>query len=101
VLDATSKKFVPTPINLGPASDQVYLQFYGSGIRGGSALANVTATIGGRSVPVPYAGAQGTFVGLDQINLGPVPRSMIGAGVVNIILTVDGQTANTLQVDFN
>jgi len=27
-----------------------------------------------------------------------VPRSLIGAGVVNINLTVDGQKANTLQM---
>jgi len=99
VLDSTSHKFVVSAIDLGPANEQVFVLLYGSGIRGRTSLANVTATIGDVPVPVAYAGAQATFVGLDQINLGPMPRSLIGAGVVNIILTVDSQAANTLQMD--
>jgi len=99
VLDSTSHKFVVSAIDLGPANEQVFVLLYGSGIRGRTSLANVTATIGDVPVPVAYAGAQVTFAGLDQINLGPMPRSLIGAGVVNIILTVDSQAANTLQMD--
>jgi len=49
-------------------------------------------------VPVTYAGAQGIYVGLDQVNVGPVPRSLMGAGVVSVALTVDGQQANSVQV---
>lgn len=90
--------FVPVPIDLGPESDQVFLILYGTGIRGRSALSAVTATIGGVSVPVTFAGAQGTFVGLDQINLGPLPRSLAGRGEVDVVLTVDGKTSNTVRV---
>jgi uncharacterized protein (TIGR03437 family) len=74
------------------------LSLFGSGIRGRSALANVTASIGGAAVPATYAGAQSEFVGLDQVNLGPLRRSLTGAGVVDVVIVVDGQNANTLQI---
>jgi len=88
--------FVPTPISLGTAGDQVYLVLYGTGIRH---AASVTATVNGVTVPVIYTGAQGTFPGMDQLNVGPLPTSLAGAGVVNLVITVDGQTANTVTVN--
>ena len=36
--------------------------------------------------------------GLDQVNLR-VPRSLIGRGEVDVVLTVDGKIANTLRVN--
>ena len=42
---------------------------------------------------------QGQFVGLDQINIGPLPRSLAGRGEVNILLTADGKPANTVTVN--
>lgn len=56
------------------------------------------ATIGNLNLPVLFAGAQGTFVGLDQINLGPIPRELIGAGTVNVTLRVNNQPANAIQI---
>lgn len=58
----------------------------------------MAATIGGVGVPVTYAGAQGGYVGLDQVNVGPVPRALMGAGVVSVAVTVDGLAANPVQV---
>ncbi|MGH9807015.1 MAG: FG-GAP-like repeat-containing protein, partial [Terriglobia bacterium] len=52
-------KLAPLPINLGPSTDQVYLILYGTGIRGRSALSNVSVTIGGANAQVLYAGPQG------------------------------------------
>ena len=43
-------------------------------------------------------GAQGTFAGEDQINVGPLPATLAGMGKVNIVLTADGQAANTVNV---
>ncbi len=40
------------------------------------------------------------FVGVDQLNIGPLPRSLAGRGTVDVIVTVDGKQANTLQVAF-
>jgi uncharacterized protein (TIGR03437 family) len=85
------------PIDLGTASDTVYLTLYGTGIRGRSALANVTATIGGIATNVLYAGAQPAYPGLDQVNL-TLSSKLRGQGSVGVILTVDGVAANVVTV---
>ena len=83
-------------ISFGAASDQVFLAIYGSGIRG---AATVTATVRGQGIPVLYAGPQG-IAGLDQVNIGPLPRSLAGLGRLTILLTADGLTANAVQANF-
>jgi uncharacterized protein (TIGR03437 family) len=88
---------VAVPIDLGTASDTVYLSLYGTGIRGRSARSSVSATIGGTPVNVQYAGAQPNFPGLDQVNLIISP-TLRGSGVVPIVLSVDGIAANTVTV---
>jgi uncharacterized protein (TIGR03437 family) len=95
--NAAQGAFVPTPIDLSSPTDQVYLVLYGTGIRGRSALSNVSATIGNTALPVAYAGSQGQFVGLDQVNI-LLPTSLAGAGTVNVVLGVDGQAANVVTV---
>ncbi len=97
--DAAQNRFVPLSIDLGPTSEQVFLILYGTGIRGRSSLATVSATIGGANVPVTFAGEAPGFVGLDQVNLGPIPRSLIGRGEVNVALLVDGKPTNTVVVN--
>jgi uncharacterized protein (TIGR03437 family) len=96
-VDPSTKQVVPLPVDLGPSTDQVYLLIYGTGIRGRSSLSAVSATIGGAAAKVTYAGAQGFFAGLDQVNV-LVPRSLQGRGNVDIVLTVDGKVANTTRV---
>ena len=96
--DAGQKKYVPTPIDLGPASDQVFLVLFGTGIRNRTSTQAVTATIGGLSTPALYAGIQGTFIGLDQINL-QLARTLIGRGQIDVILTVDAMNANTVSIN--
>ncbi|HEV3261782.1 MAG TPA: hypothetical protein VG013_33340 [Gemmataceae bacterium] len=73
----------------------MYLSQFGTGLQNAKSVA---VTVGGQSVPVLYAGVQGTYDGLDQINVGPVPRSLIGSGKANIVLTADGQTANPVEL---
>jgi uncharacterized protein (TIGR03437 family) len=97
ILNSGSNSFAPNPVNPGTATDQVYLVLYGTGIRHAGSL---TATVNGISVPVAYFGAQGSYPGMDQINLGPLPASFKGAGVVNLVMTADGQAANTVTVSF-
>ena len=94
--DTAQSRFVSVPIDLGPESDQVFLVLNGTGIRGRSSLSAVTATIGGTSARVDYAGLQGIYVGMDQINI-LIPRSVIGRGEVDVVLTVDGKSANTIR----
>ncbi len=89
--------FVTVPINLSPATDRVYLMFYGTGIRRHSGNP-VRATFGGVSIPVTYASAQSQFPGLDQINVGPLPSSLAGKGEADFVVVVDGIPSNAVRV---
>lgn len=95
--DQAQSRFVVRPIDLGDASDQVYVILFGSGLRFRSSLTAVSAQVGGTPATVTYVGAQGEFVGLDQANI-LLPRSLIGRGEVDVVLTVDGQAANTVRI---
>lgn len=81
-------------------ADDAYLVLYGTGFRKRSSLANVRLTVGGVDVPVTYAGEQPEFVGLDQLNAGPLPAGLAGRGLVNVQLVVDGISSNAVQVRF-
>jgi uncharacterized protein (TIGR03437 family) len=49
------------------------------------------------TVPVLYAGAQNVYPGLDQVNV-QLSGSLRGLGTADLILTVDGQAANTVRI---
>jgi len=96
--DQATQKFVATPVDLGAATDQVYLIFFGTGFRNRSALTAVKAQASGEDVAVSFAGAAPGLFGVDQINLGPLPRTLAGRGTINIVVMVDGKPANTVQL---
>lgn len=95
--DTATSRFVAVPIDLGGEGDRVFLSLFGTGVRKRSSLENVQAFIGGIQAPVLYAGEQGGFAGLDQINL-EIPRALAGSGLVDVLLIVDGRTANIVQI---
>lgn len=95
--DDEKKRFVATPIDLGRVSDRVFLILFASGARYRDSLGSVSVTIGEVSTDAIYAGPQGTFVGLDQINV-LLPRNLAGRGDVDLSVLVDGQEANKLKV---
>jgi cytochrome c peroxidase len=97
--NSTTYRFDPLPIDLGAETDQLFLVAFGTGFRNRSTLSAVTATIGGATAEVSFAGAQGSLVGVDQANIR-IPRSLAGRGIVELVLNVDGKTANyvTLSV---
>jgi uncharacterized protein (TIGR03437 family) len=95
--DSGQSRFAGIPIDLGSETDSTIAVLYGTGIVLRTGLANVSALVGGQAAVVEYAGAQGSFVGLDQVNLR-LPRSLRGQGDVPISLTVDGKTANSLHI---
>ncbi len=99
VAEFDSGKVVPRPIDLGAASDQVFLVLFGTGLRNRSGLDKVRVTIGGELIESIYAGPQGALVGLDQINL-KLPSSLSGRGEVAIEMYVDDIKANTVRVSF-
>ena len=97
--NSQTARFVPRPIDFGPESDQLFLILFGTGIRNRSSQFRVTVTIGGVDCEVLYAGAQGGFVGLDQLNLR-LPRSLAGRGETDVVVKVEEKTANTVKVSF-
>jgi uncharacterized protein (TIGR03437 family) len=84
------------PIQLG-VDTPINVSFYGTGIRGRKSLADVSLTIGGVSALVQYAGPQGEYPGLDQVTVA-LPLTLHGAGEADVVLTVDGQTSNTVRI---
>jgi uncharacterized protein (TIGR03437 family) len=95
--DSAQRKFVPAPINLGPPEEQIFLVLFGTGIRNYSLMRNVKATLAGVEAEVHYAGPQGQYVGLDQVNI-KVPRSALVSGEVDLVLSVDGIKSNPVRV---
>jgi uncharacterized protein (TIGR03437 family) len=71
----------------------VYLILYGTGI----GTAAVTATIGGQIANVVYSGPQGTYPGLDQVNL-LIPPSLAGKGQVNVVVTAANKPSNPVYI---
>ena len=82
------------PIDLGPEGEAVYLILFGTGWRN---RGTVSLTMGGTTVPVQFSGAHSSLIGLDQLN-ALIPRSLSGRGAIDVVLTVDGQAANTVRV---
>jgi uncharacterized protein (TIGR03437 family) len=95
--NSTTNCYEAVPIDLGAMTDQVFLVVFGSGFCNRSSLSSVTATIGGASAEVTFAGAQSSLIGVDQANIR-IPRSLAGRGNVDVVLTVDGKTANTPSI---
>jgi uncharacterized protein (TIGR03437 family) len=94
--DQTQSRWVATPIDLGPDTDQVYLVAYGTGFRNSNAAA-ASCTVGGTAATVSYLGAQGALAGLDQTNI-LIPRSLTGRGAVDLNLSVEGKAANPVSI---
>jgi len=84
------------------------LALYGTGFRHAPATdpnddngvaESVSVTIDGRAASVLYAGAQGSFAGLDQIN-AEMPASLAGGGQrrVEVVVTVNNVAANRVTI---
>lgn len=93
--DAATNRIVGNPIDV--SGDPAYLILYGTGIKNRSELTKVKARIDGIETAVEYAGTQGQFVGLDQLNIR-LPRTLSGRGEVNVELIVDDKPANPVRV---
>lgn len=88
------------PYDLTRPNSSVYLVLFGTGLRWRSSLGGVSVSLRGENYPALYAGEAPGYAGLDQIVIGPLPATLNGAGTVNVVVTVDGKTANTVTVAF-
>lgn len=85
----------PIPLNLRQPQ-QLYLVFYGTGIRNRASLSDVVLKVGGVNAQVLYAGPQGATPGLDQVNV--VAPAVHGSGNVTVQLTVGSVAANPVTL---
>ncbi|MEP7271440.1 MAG: Ig-like domain-containing protein [Acidobacteriota bacterium] len=104
----TPGNLVPRPIDLGPATDLVFLILYATGIRGGAdtdgnpqngSAENVRVLIGGLELTPTYAGIAPGYEGLDQLNL-LIDRSLIAKGLISVSVVSLGSGDSNL-VDVN
>ena len=79
----------------GSPSRPNYLLLFGTGLRGASA---VRVRLGGAEITPTFVGAQGTFAGLDQINV-QIPWNAPG-GTVELTVIADGRASNSVQLRF-
>lgn len=79
----------PVPIDAGD-----YVALFGTGIR--FASTSMKITIGGMDIEPLFFGPQGSFEALDQVNL-QIPQALAGKGDVDLVLTLDGKTSNTVK----
>lgn len=87
------------PVDLGPESEQVFLWLFGTGIRNREGLSDVEVTLGGAAAEVLYAGPQGEFAGLDQVN-ARLPRTLVGRGEAQLSVRVAAKQSNTVTLYF-
>lgn len=87
------------PVEFRDEAEQVYLLLFGTGLRYRSSLLAVHVILAGQRLAVTYAGPQGTYPELDQVNV-LLPRSLAGSGEVDVRLVVDGQQTNSARLVF-
>ncbi len=104
-----------TPITIERRGDEIYLILFGTGLRyapntnsandiafGGSTIANVAesveVTIGGKLARVDFAGAQGGFYGLDQVNV-QIPADAVASPTAPVIIKVRDANGNLLTAN--
>ena len=93
--------FEPLPIDLSDDTQQVFLLLFATGVRGRPDLSDVSAEVAGVPVAMLFAGPQGEFEALDQLNLGPLPREQLsGRGKVDLKLSVGEPIANLVELSF-
>jgi uncharacterized protein (TIGR03437 family) len=85
------------PISLA-VDAPVYVSLYGTGIHGYAQTTPIRVDIGDQTVYAMYAGPQGQYPGLDQVNI-PLPAPLRGSGTVDVTVTVDGGTSNSVKLD--
>lgn len=95
--DPAQNRFLAIPIDVSHPQEEVFLALFGTGIRARSSLANVSATVGGADVEVLYAGEQGEYAGVDQVNIRLL-KSLAGQGEVAILVNIDGVAANPVKI---
>ncbi len=78
------------------AEGAIYLSIYATGVTAGRTPPVVT--LGAVTLPMLDSETQSQFIGLDQINIGPMPAELLGRRDLRLVLTVDGVRSNALSI---
>ncbi len=97
---STNGSIIAVPIAPPPSGGTAYLSLFGTGIRNVSSLSAVSAAIlSAYPAQVTYAGPDGEYDGLDQVNvLLPSSVFTIGAATLPLAIVVDGQPSNAVML---
>jgi len=88
IYNPATQKAIPIDVSQG----NTYLFLLGTGLRNGANQA-LSATIGTFPVPVVGITIDSPDIGVDYVELGPIPPSLAGSGSVNVTVT-EGRTAS-------
>jgi uncharacterized protein (TIGR03437 family) len=93
----TSQNGVITPlaIDSSTANGAPYLVLFGTGLRNAAFIGYAIGNSATGYSRAPFAGAQGSYPGLDQVN---IPISGLASGYTNILINTGTQTANPVFV---
>jgi uncharacterized protein (TIGR03437 family) len=89
-----ARSCLAAPLSLGSATDTLYIELYGTGIRG---AASIQCFVAGQSVPVLYAGPVAAYAGLDQVNIS-IPKTLAGTGDARVYVVADGVASNVVAL---
>ena len=84
------------PLRLSAPPERLVLVLFGTGIRNHAAAGGIRVTIAGQQAEVLYAGPQGQFVGLDQVNA--VMPVLTVRGEVNVIVSAGQLPSNAVTI---
>ena len=95
--DHQRKRYIGVPMDVRSTLSRVHLGLYGTGLRGGERRAGVK--IGDQNLAVEFASPASGLPGVDELFVGPIPRSIRG-GEVDVVAIIDGQMSNAVTITF-
>ena len=93
--DSSRRRHVAVPLEVTESLDPVYLTVFGTGMRG--AADKPVVKIGGQDVAVTDRGPASGFHGLDELVVGPLPRTIRGPNI-EVVAVVDGLPSNAVTI---
>ena len=95
--DPETDSYVAVALDLGSAGGEAFVILCGTGVRRATVP---SAQVAGETVSIRAVGPQPGVPGVDLVELGPLPRSLIGRGEVTVTVTADGVQSNEVTLVF-
>jgi hypothetical protein len=100
VRNPSTNLYAAQPIDPTAAHDSVFLVLNATGLAGYTSKDWSYAEIGGTAVPVVSIAADPDTPGIELVTLGPLPVSLANRGLLDVLIAVEGISANPVQVFF-